>query len=231
MILPPSNRFLLLWLAAYSVAMAFVESAVVVYLRNQWYPSGFAFPLVALDSHTVLTEILREAATLVMLISVSFLAARTSLMRFAYFLFCFGLWDLFYYIFLKLLIGWPATLMDWDILFLIPVPWTGPVVAPCLLSLLMIAMALLITRAAALEILIKIPGRAWAMLGVGSMIVIFSFCMDYLLAWVAGRNMESYIPQNFPWWLFITGLAIIITGMLILFRMPGQKRFMNLTNT
>ena len=54
------------------------------------------------------------------------------------FMISFGVWDIFYYVFLRLLIGWPESLMTWDLLFLLPVPWVGPVIAPVLVSLSMI---------------------------------------------------------------------------------------------
>jgi hypothetical protein len=50
----------------------------------------------------------------------------------------FGVWDIFYYVFLKVLTGWPHSLMDWDILFLLPLPWWGPVIAPVSIAVLMI---------------------------------------------------------------------------------------------
>src|ERR1700682_679599 len=36
------------WLTIYVVAMAYVESAVVVYLRALYYPHGFDFPLATM---------------------------------------------------------------------------------------------------------------------------------------------------------------------------------------
>ncbi|MBK6345556.1 MAG: hypothetical protein IPF68_06385 [Bacteroidales bacterium] len=79
-----------------------------------------------------------------MLLVAGIIAGRNSAQRFVFFLFCFAIWDIFYYVFLYLLIGWPASLLDWDILFLLPVPWIGPVLAPCLLSLMMIMLIILV---------------------------------------------------------------------------------------
>jgi hypothetical protein len=115
-----------LWLTLFSIAMGYMESAIVVYLRKIYYPDGFQFPLTPIEVHIRLTEILREAATLIMLITIGIVAGKTKLQRFSFFIFCFGIWDIFYYVFLKMLLGWPATIFDWDILFLIPVPWVGP---------------------------------------------------------------------------------------------------------
>jgi membrane protein implicated in regulation of membrane protease activity len=59
----------------------------------------------------------------------------------------FAIWDIFYYIFLWLLIGWPESFFTWDILFLLPVTWVGPVLAPVINSLTMIVLAGLILLA------------------------------------------------------------------------------------
>jgi len=94
----------------------------------------------------VLVEVAREAATLLMLLGVAMLAERRPLRRFAAFAFCFGVWDIVYYVMLRAAIGWPASLLEWDILFLIPAPWTSPVLAPVLVSLALIGAAVLILR-------------------------------------------------------------------------------------
>ena len=121
----------------FAVAMGFLESAVVIYLRTIYYPEGFAFPIKLSGQTIALTEVLREAATLVMLFTVSLIADKKGINRFAYFLLAFAVWDIFYYIFLKLLIHWPASFFTWDILFLIPFIWVGPVLAPIINSITM----------------------------------------------------------------------------------------------
>ncbi|MBK8340443.1 MAG: hypothetical protein IPK99_10840 [Flavobacteriales bacterium] len=97
-------------MAVFFIAMAFLESAVVVYLRALYYPEGFAFPLVPMDGKLVGTEVGREFATLVMLMAPGLLVTRSLLERFAWFCFGFGVWDLFYYVWLKVLLDWPASL-------------------------------------------------------------------------------------------------------------------------
>jgi len=67
-------------------------------------------------------------------------------MRLAYFLTIFAVWDIFYYIWLKVLLGWPSSIMEWDILFLIPVTWAGPVLAPIILSITMLIGAMLLLQ-------------------------------------------------------------------------------------
>src|SRR5512134_2459669 len=131
------------WIAAYAVAMAFVEAAVVVYLRALAPEQGPLEVLrTVLPQRIVPIEVAREAATLVMLLAVAVLAGRGGWQRFLVFAIAFGVWDIFYYVWLRVFIGWPRSLLDWDVLFLIPVPWIGPVLAPILVSLGLVSGAL-----------------------------------------------------------------------------------------
>ena len=131
------------WVSVYAIAMALLEAVVVAYLRAL---------LLITDEHVALgsyipLEIGREVATIVMLVAVGWLAGRKGSDRLAYGLFAFGLWDIWYYIWLKVLIDWPETLLDWDILFLIPLRWWGPVLSPVLIaSLICVAAVLAIVR-------------------------------------------------------------------------------------
>jgi len=123
----------------FAIAMAWVEAAVVLYLRTlvdrldpyQPHPLPVEGALGG-------AELVREVATLVMLGTVGWIAGRTWRSRLAYAVVAFGVWDLFYYVFLRPLTGWPRSLLDWDILFLLPLPWWGPVLAPVLIAGLMI---------------------------------------------------------------------------------------------
>ena len=71
---------------------------------------------------------------MVMLISVALLAARNAKERWACFLWAFAAWDLTYYAGLWATLGWPASLLSLDLLFLIPVPWVSQVWFPVLVS-------------------------------------------------------------------------------------------------
>ena len=106
-----------IWVILFSIAMAYLESAVVVYLREIYYPEGFIFPLTPIDSTIAITEFWREVATLVMLLGIGILTGKSAPQRLAFFLLSFAIWDIFYYVFLYVLLGWPASLMTWDILF------------------------------------------------------------------------------------------------------------------
>jgi hypothetical protein len=135
----------------FGIAFGYVEGAVVVYLRALGGPVRTAaglpndlFPLVKtsqLGKHLpiVKTEVVREAATIVMLATVAAAATRTFPGWLAAFSIVFGAWDLSFYAALRMLLGWPPSLMTWDLLFLIPVPWVGPVLAPSIVSITLVA--------------------------------------------------------------------------------------------
>ncbi|MCX6296119.1 MAG: hypothetical protein NTX97_08630, partial [Bacteroidetes bacterium] len=158
----------IIWLSIFSVAMGYLESSVVVYLRKIYYPEGFRFPLTPVSQDIAITEFWREVATITMLISTGIIAGKNSAQRFAFFIFSFAIWDIFYYVFLKLLLGWPESFFTWDILFLIPVPWVGPVMAPCIISLTMIVLTLLIICNQEKEEYIHINFIEWSFLVFGS---------------------------------------------------------------
>jgi len=119
----------------WGVVFGYMEAAVVIYLREIYYPEGFAFPSVLIQGRIMLTEVIREAATLIIIWTTVCLACKRLQSRIAAFVVLFGIWDIFYYIFLKLLLNWPESIDTCDILFLIPSPWVGPIWAPALVSI------------------------------------------------------------------------------------------------
>ncbi len=193
------QRRLLLWLTLLSLAFGYIEASVVVYLREISYPEGFHFPLVPPPTHLLWTEVGREVATLLFLFSLACLLSRDKLRRFAIFAYCFGLWDLTYYLVLKLILDWPASLLTWDILFLIPLPWTGPVLAPMLISAALMAAAVVIFR---LPEGAPSPFRPidWAVELVAGGVILASFL------WNVPALASQDQPHDYPWWLFGIGL-------------------------
>jgi hypothetical protein len=133
--LPIAKKRLLI-VAAFGIAFGLVEAAVVVYLRAA--TGLFPVPQAKWPSTTpqdlLRIEVWREAATMVMLLAAAWLAGQNFKARFAGFLWAFAFWDFFYYVWLRLAIGWPASLLDYDVLFLIPVPWFSQVWFPLLVS-------------------------------------------------------------------------------------------------
>lgn len=222
-------------MTVFAVAMGVLEAAVVIYLRRLYFPDGFRFPMRLVETDIVIVELWREAATLVMLAAVGAIAGRNRAERFAYFIYCFGLWDLVYYGFLKLAIGWPESLLTWDILFLLPVPWVGPVLAPCIVAVTMCALALTAIHYTDRGIPAGMTSRERALLTAGAFIIIVSFTIDWIhvdgpTLW---RNIAddrdflfglgSYIPQIFPWWIFAVGESIGLYAFLSYARRLGRR--------
>ncbi|HUX22607.1 MAG TPA: hypothetical protein VMW69_15325 [Spirochaetia bacterium] len=194
------RRFILC--TTYSVAMAYVESAVVVYLRLAINRGTRLFPLSQLPHHLLQIELAREIATIVMLAAVAALQSRRFRIAIAYFIYCFGVWDLFYYLWLKLLIGWPASLLSRDVLFLIPLPWLGPVLSPSIVSLILIGTGIAVLRLEALGTPLKLTPGDWFGAAVGAGLILTSY------TWGVSRFGFTRRPGGYPWWLFILGAAI-----------------------
>jgi len=190
----------LFWVILFSAAMAYIEAAVVVYLRLLYYPQGFDFPLAAAPFGAILIELGREAATIVMLTSIGMFCGRSRIERFAYLMLSFGIWDILYYVWLKVVIGWPASLLTWDILFLIPLPWVGPVLAPLLISLAMMGAALVIIWRQERNFPLQFPRWAWWAEILAGLTMIASFLWD-----VKNIATGGY-PKPFHWEIFLVGL-------------------------
>lgn len=224
---------ILLWLTLFGVAMGFFETSIVVYLREIYYPDVFSFPLVPIDKDIGITEVIREVMSMVMIISVAALSFKSFYRRFASFLFIFAIWDIFYYVFLKMVLDWPDSLMTWDILYLIPVAWTGPVIAPVLISVLMIILAWVIfSFSGRKEEQFSISIKAWGLLIGGAFVVFIAFIWDYLAflgkethlvdllknPGISQRIITQYMPDFFNWYLFILGCVLIIIAIILIYR-------------
>jgi hypothetical protein len=197
-----------------AIAMAWLEAAVVMYLRffiDRIDPYQLdPLPLIAELGEI---ELVREVATLVILFCVGWLAGRERYSRLGYFLIAFGLWDIFYYVFLRVMGGWPETILDWDILFLLPLPWWGPVLAPVLVSLLMIVFGSLLSTAEGR--LIRLAWWSWLAVIVGVFLALLVFMQEALKALPASiETIRAILPVDFNWWLF--SLAIFLLAVPIL---------------
>ena len=189
----------LFWLMIWGVAFGYIEAAVVVYLREIYYPEGFSFPLVMIQDRIMLTEVLREAATLIIILATVCLAYKRLQSRIAAFVVLFGVWDIFYYIFLKLFLNWPESLSTLDILFLIPEPWVGPAWAPILVSIGFIYAGTAILMHNYQNHFLNFS-RGFILLELFAvLIIIVSFLIPGLSV------LEQTLPTHFPWYLFLTG--------------------------
>ena len=181
----------LIVVSLFSIAMGFLEAVVVVYLREIYYPEGFAFPLSIIEPQMFSVELVRELTTLIMLVSIGLLVGKTGNEKFAWFLFTFGIWDIFYYVGLKLFLNWPSSVFTWDILFLIPVTWIGPVLAPLICSATMILLALIIQRLSIANQKVTINYTSWLLLIGGAMFIFASFIQDYSLLLINSKSATS----------------------------------------
>lgn len=229
-----SRRGTVFWLTAFGVAMGFLEAIVVVYLRALYYPRGFDFPMAAMPRPIYVAELVRELCTIVMLLSVAFLVGRSRLQRFAVFLFSFVVWDVAYYVGLKVFLDWPDSLHTWDVLFLIPVPWFGPVLSPLLYCTAMLAVAWAAVR-------LDDAGRSLTrgvllLLGLSTALALAAFMADaYGIVAGAARALPdpalreariaqdflAWVPRAFRWDIFLPGLA---AGYAAAWRMARQAR-------
>lgn len=233
-----------LWIIiAFAIAMGFLEAIVVVYVREIYYPDGFSFPLKLIPPKIFTIELVRELATLVMLVCIGMLAGKTKTEKFAWFLITFGIWDINYYAALKIFLDWPASLLTWDILFLIPVTWIGPVLAPAICSITMILFGLLIIIPCNKNQNKKPNRLSWGLTILGALIIFSSFIFDYTGLMVSeGYFMKggpslfdpgfieavtSYIPGKFKWGLFIIGEILILLSMIQMIYQAKNLRILN----
>ncbi|PYR41074.1 MAG: hypothetical protein DMF95_31850 [Acidobacteria bacterium] len=209
--LPERTRWAIVM--AFAIAMGWVEAASVFYIRalvDRIEPYQ-ADPL-PMNGALGNVELWREAATLVMIATLGGLAGRTWRRRAGYAALAFGAWDIFYYVFLRLISGWPRTLMDWDILFLLPLPWWGPVLAPVSIALVMILWGTLATQSG--------DGTAdarwaWALAGVGIGLALAVFMIDTWRALRDGRDaILQVLPTMFNWPLFWVALLLMASPAL-----------------
>jgi hypothetical protein len=232
---PQDLRRILAALALFGVSFGYVEAALVTYLRAIYDPMRRAvhqqsedelFPLLTIEDleaagpqhlQRLVTELVRELATLAMLSAVGIAVARNVLQWFAGFMIAFGVWDIFYYVFLKILIDWPQSLFTWDILFLVPVPWVGPVIAPAFVSLSMIFAGLGIFYREASGQPLGPTWKHWAATCAGGVILILAMTWDF-------RNTSTGgYPNPFHWPLFLLGEALGLSAFLHAWRTTATR--------
>jgi len=150
-------------LIIFGIAFGFLEAAVVFYLRlllgyKSGYPLGNYQTLFGTNFISFITtqkpllgtmqiagaETFREIATILILGAVAYLSAKKFKQKLGAFMISFALWDIFYYVFLKILTGWPTSIFSTDIYFLIPVPWIGPIITPLIISAVLFTLGTMI---------------------------------------------------------------------------------------
>lgn len=204
----------ILFLVLFAISFAYIEASVVVYLRDILYPEGFSFPLRYISPYRAIIEIGREFFSLILLLSVAFLSSKDLWKRFGAFCFIFGVWDIFFYIWLKIFLDWPSSLLEWDILFLIPAPWTGPVIAPIIVSLTLILIFVVIEL---------YRDKPFSITFIQATIATFGFLSIFIsFMWNATLTAKGGIPWQYPWYYLILGEVILVS--LILSKIVGIMR-------
>jgi hypothetical protein len=211
-----SERMRWVIVVIFAIAMAWVESASVFYIRalvNRIEP--YQVNPLPINDALGIVELWREAATLVMLATLGVLAGNTWRRRIGYAALAFGVWDIFYYVFLRVMSGWPRTLLDWDILFLLPLPWWGPVLAPVSIALLMILWG---TLAAQSHDEAHDARWTWALGSVGIVMALAVFMTDAWRALPQGRDaVLQVLPDAFNWPMFGTALLLMAAPLVSAF--------------
>ena len=204
----------------FAAAMAYLEAAVVVYLQRALnITPDRLFPLRGPEmvGDLAAIEVGREFATLVMLIGIGCLAGRAWLDRLAWTAVAFGVWDVLYYGWLWVFIGWPHSPTTWDVLFLIPVPWIGPVWAPVAVSVALIGFGLAAAQQVGRGRVLR-PDWSEVVLAVaGGVLVVVSFTAD------SARIMAGGLPGWYPWPFFVAGIALATLGAVRVLRRETEE--------
>jgi len=212
----PVRKLVLVFL--FAIAFGYVEASVVVYLRAIYYPDMFEFPLKMIRTDHLVVELVREAATIVMLAAVGILAGRKGWQRFAYFLIAFGVWDIFYYVWLKATLDWPPALTAWDVLFLIPVPWIGPVISATSVAALM--------TLCGVDLVIRTEHgtpfhptlTTWVLALLATAAILYSFVHD------TDATLRGSMPKPYRYELLLVGLALYNVGYRTACKEHGTHR-------
>ena len=197
----------------FAIAMAWLEAATVFYIRTlvDRLDPYQAHPL-PIDGALGNVELWREAATLVMIAALGALAGRTWRRRAGYAALAFGAWDLFYYVFLRLICGWPKSLFDWDILFLLPLPWWGPVLAPVSIAMVMVVWGTLATQS---DRELRRARWPWAFGWTGIALALAVFMIDAWRALPGGREaVLEVLPTRFNWPVFWVAVSLMALPVL-----------------
>ena len=137
------------------------------------------------------------------------------------------MWDILYYAFLRVMCGWPRSLFDWDVLFLIPLPWWGPVLAPVSIAILMIVWGTAVTESqqASEPSRVTVTRQVWVLNATGIALALYIFMADSLQQLPRLRVGMTYaLPTTFNWPLFVTALALMAAPLLVIGTGWGHAR-------
>src|SRR5262249_25468315 len=213
-------------LACFGIVFGYVEAAAVVYIRaaidpihHRLFPDrdpSDLFPLISAEqwshespaTHMVFLEVSREVSTVLLTVVVALAVSQNVRQWFASFMLAFGVWDVFYYLWLRLLLGWPRTFGDWDLVLAFPLPWVGPVWAPLVVSGVMIATACVFFWCESSARPLRPQAIHWIAVLTGMLVTMASFW------WDARSILANGVPEWFNWPLLLTGIMIGLAGFL-----------------
>jgi len=200
----------LLCVALFAIAMGFLEAICVIYLRGKLFSGGTDTQEIVAALGRFGIEHVREACTIVMLLTVAWLAAPRFWTRTAMFFLMFGIWDITYYLGLRVFSGWPGSILEWDCLFLIPVPWFSPVLAPVLISVYMVVSCILLILREASGSSLRMTWPVLALVGSGFVLWYWSFVEDSDTIMASG-----YPGVEYSWPLFLGGIFFAVSGVIV----------------
>jgi hypothetical protein len=214
----------ILLVTIFAIAMAYFESAVVVYLREVYNIKDLIRDVPEKIDYFTFIELGRELSTLVMLLVIGLITGKKWKDKLGYFIITFGIWDIFYYVWLKIFIGWPNSLLEWDILFLIPLPWWGPVLSPILISILMIIFGWLIVRKADEEGKLQFTFFSTALIIAGILLMLYTLMDPGLSALIENINeITKARPVKFNWFVFFAGYICVIISIFKVIKIHSIK--------
>ena len=201
----------------FAIAMGILEAICVVYIRQIIFPPDGNIANAPITNFNFTIEAIRESMTLIMLTTVSILSAYNVRTRLAMFFLAFGTWDILYYVGLRIFLQWPASIMDWDTLFLIPVAWYSPVLVPMLISLYFIfgSIFIILHEGNGTKLKFNLPV---VLLQFSAFIVwYYSFIKDSAII-----SENGYANAEYSWILFFLGLVLGVSS-LTLSLLSGNK--------
>jgi hypothetical protein len=214
----------IIWIVIFSIAMAYLEAAIVVYLRQLFDIGDLILQVPPFDKQIAAIELGRELATLIMLLAIGWIAGHNIQSRLSFTLMAFGAWDIFYYLWLNIFIGWPKSFIDPDLLFLIPLPWWGPVLSPILISILMIIGGVAVLTKNEKDAPIRFSLSFWIPLILGVLLMLYSFMADAIQILPASTAaLNDLRPSRFNWSVYLIGLGMAFASVIQIMTKQEKK--------
>jgi hypothetical protein len=212
----------------FGIVFGYLEAATVVYIRLVYEPihqrlfpereADDLFPLFSFEQwaregpaclQTPALEVGRELGTVAAVALVALAVGQSYRQWAASFFLALGVWVWSYYGWLKVMVGWPHSLSDWDLIFAAPLPWVGPVGAALTVGATMVVTSGCFVWKEVAGQPLKAGRWGWLALGGGSLTLTGAFWWDY-------RNvLASQYPQPFNWILLVAGLSLVLLGMVM----------------